>query len=245
MTSPNDSMVERQTRILLEGSPFSEWPCGMPASIDPELVFIGVSPGNSPMPEDTISSQAASQPPRFVSAPTVHKPNNSHFYYPDSSKYWEKLRYLAHQYFLLENDGITENAAISRCSHFNLGTGDAGTATKHDVEEDVVKWVSSLLDRIHKPELVILFGLNSILKDEEISSWWNHSQGLTVPWSTPHEQRRLTSYHGRSYRFREWRVKASSGNELKLLMWPNHPSRPPFRNIEFWQRTVREYIHWA
>ena len=245
MTSPNDYMVERQTRTLLEGSPFSEWPGGMPASIDPELVFIGVSPGNSPMPEDAASGQAVLQAPRFISAPTVRKPSNSHFYYPDSSKYWEKLRYLAHQYFLQKNEAITENAAISRCSHFNLGTGDAGSATKNDVEEDVVKWVSRLLDRIHKPEIVILFGLNGILKDDTISSWWNHSKGLTVPWSTPHEERRLMSYQGRNYRFREWRVTASNGNEIKLVIWPNHPSRPPFRNAEIWQRAVREYLHEA
>lgn len=114
------------------------------------------------MPKDAASSKTVSQSSRFISTPTVHKPSNSHFYYPDTSRYWEKLRYLAHQYFLKENEEITENVAISSCSHFNLGTGDAGSATKHDVEEDVVKWVSILLDRIHKPELGILFGLNSI-----------------------------------------------------------------------------------
>lgn len=244
MNSANDSISERQTKILLEGSPFSEWPGGMPASIDPELVFIGVSPGNSPMPEDAAPSKAVSQSPRFVSAPTFHKPSNSHFYYPDTSRYWEKLRYLAHQYFLQENEEITENAAISCCSHFNLGTGDAGSATKHDVEEDVVKWVSRLLDRVHKPKLVILFGLNKILKDEVVSGWWNHDQGLTVPWSFPDKQASLAS-QDRNYRFREWRVTASSGNEVKLVMWPNHPSRPPFTNIEVWYRAVREYLQGA
>lgn len=214
----------------------------MPASIDPELVFIGVSPGNSPMPQEHVSPECERQTPTFVSAPTAYKPSNSHFYYPDSSRYWEKLRYLAHQYFLSEDPNTTEHEAISRCSHFNLGTGDAGSATKHDVEKEVVKWVSNLLNVEQTPKLVILFGLLNILKDEEVKSWWNHSRGLKVPWSSPDKESVFKGYQKKAYRFREWLVKASNGGEVKLVMWPNHPSRVPFRDIDVWQRAVMEYV---
>ena len=194
MADTTDREIERKTRVLLEGSPFSDWPCGMPASIDPELAFIGVSPGNSPMLEQPKPSGSDQEQPQFVSAPTINKPSNSHFYYPDTSKYWQKLRYLAHQYFLSENKNINEHSAISRCSHFNLGTGNAGSATKYDVEEGVVKWVSRLLNTIHKPKLVILFGLKGILSDHEVSSWWNHGQGLKITWSSPDRERVLRGY---------------------------------------------------
>ena len=242
MADTIDPEIERKTRALLDGSPFSDWPCGMPASIDPELVFIGVSPGNSPMAEQPEPGESDQRRPQFVSSPTIKKPSNSHFYYPDTSRYWQKLRYLAHQYFLNENKEISEHSAISRCSHFNLGIGDAGSATKHDVEEAVVKWVSRLLNTIHKPKLVILFGLKGILNDKEVASWWNHTQGLKVNWSSPDNEQTYVGYQQKNYKFLDWYAKADNGNEVKLTMWPNHPSRPPFNDIGIWKRAVSEYM---
>ena len=39
---------ERIINGLVNTTPDSQWPDGMPASIDPKLVLIGVSYGNSP-----------------------------------------------------------------------------------------------------------------------------------------------------------------------------------------------------
>ncbi|MBD3669712.1 MAG: hypothetical protein HUJ29_02980 [Gammaproteobacteria bacterium] len=236
----NEIELELITKSLLEGSPFKEWPSGMPASIDPELVLIGVSPGNSPAETNV---EEISNKVEYVSAPTRIKPPNSHFYYPDGKDYWVKLRYLAHQYFRLYDECISENETISRCTHFNLGTGDAGAATKKDVEKEVVEWVSGLLNEIHKPDLVVLFGLKNIIKDDDISAWWNHKKGLKVNWKEPHASLDFEGYTKRNYQFREWVINSGIKKNIRLVIWPNHPSRSPFTNMDIWKLSVHEYLN--
>ena len=40
--------VKKQRDLLISTTPNKEWPYGFPASLDPKLIIIGVSPGNSP-----------------------------------------------------------------------------------------------------------------------------------------------------------------------------------------------------
>lgn len=224
---------------LIQTTPEKCWPEGMPASIDPKLVLIGVSYGNSPSieAEDSYKKDGS----YFFSEPCVVKPDNSHFYYPDTRRYWLKLRYLSHSYFKMHDSNITENEAISLTSHFNLGTGSAGMATVKDVEEPYVKWVSNLLDKIHSPDIVILFGLNGILGVDEIFGWWNQT-GLSVNWKKPDNSFLLSSYSKKNYMFREWSAINSNGHTMRLVMWPNHPSRHPFSSFELWKQSVDEYM---
>src|SRR5438067_1940160 len=118
----------------------------MPASVDPKLILVGVSPGNSPNAVDTR---------RCYSEPRVEKDKDSHFYYRDSSGYWDKLRYLTSAFFM----GLSELEAVSLCSHFNLATASSGDAAGVRAERDIVAWVSSLLNAVHKPDLIVFFGL--------------------------------------------------------------------------------------
>jgi hypothetical protein len=150
--------AEQLLRIeaLCAKSPRASWPYGMPASIDPKLVLVGVSPGNSP-------GRGAGKD--WISRPTIEKDRKrSHFYYPDSANYWRKLRYLADAFFCREGTDLSENDAVSLCTHFNLGTGSAGQASKKNVERDIIEWVSRLLNADHNPDLVVMFGLAEIFR---------------------------------------------------------------------------------
>jgi hypothetical protein len=101
--------------------------------------------------------------------------------------------------------------------------------------------VSKLLNETHSPDLVVLFGLNGILKDDEISGWWNES-GLPVDWKNPPNTLRFNGYSQTNYYFREWTVKNSKNHPIRLVIWPNHPSRPPFSDLSIWKQSVNEYF---
>ncbi|MEC4749738.1 hypothetical protein [Methylomicrobium sp. Wu6] len=224
---------------LIQLTPEKVWPDGMPASLDPKLVLVGVSPGNAPNYETEELRKESSD--YCYSEPRAIKTENSHFYYPDARDYWIKLRYLSHSFFKRFHPEITEIQALSLTSHVNLGTGSAGSATIKDVEKDYVKWVSDLLNETHSPDLVVLFGLNGILKDDDISKWWNES-GLRVDWKKPTNTFGFNGYIQRSYYFREWSVRNAKSHPIRLVIWPNHPSRPPFSDLSIWKQAVSEYL---
>ncbi|MFZ1545947.1 MAG: hypothetical protein WAT12_02445 [Candidatus Nitrotoga sp.] len=240
LTNLDVSEQKNISNKLIETCPFGEWPEGMPASIDPKLILIGVSPGNSPMNENTSIPGNAEV---FEYLPCALKSENNHFYYPDSSGYWKKLRLLAKQYCSHFVEDFTENESLSITTHFNLGTGFAGKASKNDVEKDVVEWVSYLLNSIHEPDVVILFGLNSILKDQEVSSWWNHNGGIKVNWSKPDNISAFEKYTNKNLKFRTWFVTNERNKKFQIVIWPNHPSRPPFKNFDIWEESVNEFVN--
>lgn len=233
--------IEKCKNALLNTTPELLWPDGMPASIDPKLLLIGVSYGNSPSIE--VEEHREEGGSYFFSDPCVIKPNNSHFYYPDTRNYWKKLRYLSHSFFKKKSPAITENEAISLTTHLNLGTGSAGLATKKDVDELYVKWVSRLLNEVHSPDLVIFFGLKNILSDDETSGWWNHELGLKVSWRNPDKISSFLGFTERIYKYREWSAINSNGHIIRLVIWPNHPSRPPFADNGIWEQSVNDYIN--
>ncbi|SFM40074.1 hypothetical protein [Nitrosomonas communis] len=225
---------ERRKNELIETTPEKLWPDGMPASIDPKIVLIGVSYGNSPNPEAEKSRKNGFD---FYSEPCVIKPKNSYFYYPDARGYWEKLRYLSHSFCQKNCPTITIDEALSLTTHINLGTDSAGAATKYDVEKPYVQWASRLLNNIHNPDLVVLFGLKKIMKDKEVSQWWNHESGLKIDWNKPEKEKFFINY-----RFSLWDLYNSNNHRIRLVLWPNHPSRHPFANLDIWKESVNEFL---
>ena len=209
----------------------------MPASLDPKIVLIGASPGNSPIAGDKGAATG------YTSIPTVFTPENSHFYYKDGKRYTEEVRYLARAFCLMEGTVTSERDALSLCSHFNLGTKRAGTVSKPVIEQDVVQWVSRLLNTVHNPDLIVLFGLLKILqdRDQEVSSWWNCKGGLQINWNKPDHQRIFSGYTKKALRYREWIAHNSQGNDVRVVTWPQHPSKPPFtHDMKMWESSVAE-----
>lgn len=175
----------------------------------------------------------------YASAPTVSTPENSHYYYPDTKRYTEKIRYLAHGFCLGEGSLTSERDALSISSHLNLGTGRAGQATIGDVEPDVIAWVSDLLNNVHNPDVIVLFGLKKILSHPQVNDWWNCAGGLQMDWRAWHRETPLNGY---SYSFKEWTVRNAHGHAVRVVMWPNHPSRVPFGDMNVWKRAVHQYF---
>jgi len=234
---PSEELSIRAKR-LVDTSPEKDWPVGMPSSIDPKLVLIGVSPGNSPMQENKVQ-----EPPAFNSYPSIRPDSSSHFYYPDGAGYWERLRFLSKSFFNSRDQSMDEGDAISMSTHLNLGTGSAGRASTADVERDYVEWVSYLLNTKFKADLVVLFGLKKILTNETVNAWWNHDKGLKIDWNSPSEILPFEGYTKRSYKFRIWRAENQLGHKSLIVLWPNHPSRAPFRNLDVWRASVSEFLN--
>ena len=163
-----------------------------------------------------------------------------YFGYRDGPGYWRKVSYLAHQFFLNEGSLVTESDSLCLTGHFNLGTGYAGQATAAAVEPDVIRWVSTLVGRIFEPRVVVLLGLNAIVKNQDVAANWNHPDGLRVDWRRSQRETTLSGYR---YRFREWAARNASGNDVQVVTWPNHPSRHPFADWRVWCQSVDEYLH--
>ena len=237
--------IARRVDALCETTPkrLPKWPIGMPASLDPKLVLIGPSRGMSPMAGD------AGNAPGYTSVPSVNisrprqrpvqKTLESHFYYPDTKRHWEKVRYLVHEFFLREGSVRSEADALSLCSHFNLSNKRAGSASGAPPEPDVTRWVSRLLNTVHNPDLVVLFGLGDALRGVKVRKWWNWRDGLKIDWSRPDSTRTFTGYE-KDYKYREWTVQNAQGHTMKVVIWPNHPAR--FFNMKLWKLSVDEYL---
>jgi hypothetical protein len=150
---------------------------------------------------------------------------------------------LSHTYFRHTCSSFSETDAISLTTHINLGTGSAGKASVADVEEEYVKWASELIHCSHNPDLVVLFGLFKIIRDPKVSQWWNHQSGITIDWEKP-DYTHAFSANGRKYKYRVWSLTNSNGHQLKVVIWPNHPSRPPFGSFDLWKKSVSEFIAW-
>lgn len=214
--------AEKQAHLasLSISSPVKPWPFGMPCSAAPEVVVVGVSPGNSPKQED----RSFVTKDQYGEPPTYGKPHAG-FSYEDPAHYWAKVRSLCSHFVSRLAPGMEEDDCIALSGHLNLGTGQAGRASAADTDRQITSWVSALLNRFFQPRLIVCFGLNRIIKAR--SEDWNHPEGLRINWQRPDFERSFNRY-----RFRLWLATSALGKRVGVLMWPNHPSRHPFAGDE-------------
>jgi len=219
MTGPAyERAVERLTANL--PNEHRPWPFGMPTSIEPRVVIIGASPGNSP--ERGRGSADAGATPGY--APPTYGRAHQGFYYRDTSHYWVKVRNLCLAVVHCYRPGLSEDDALAYSGHFNLGTGSTGTASICVVEPGIVTWLSGLLGSVLPVRVVVGVGLNALLRDPHVVRLWNDAPGgLRVDWSAP---QRSAPFQG--YRFRLWEARRADGESVLVCLWPNHPSRNPF-----------------
>jgi hypothetical protein len=203
---------------LAEGCPIQPWPYGMPSSALPHVVLLGMSPGNSPAPEDRDleTKNKSYDEPTFGSA-------HSGFFYNDTKRYWEKVRDLCHFLVCRDQPGLSLNDALAVSSHLNLGTGRHGQADKDALDDAIVRWVSGLLSTKLQAKVLIGFGVTGALADRRISTLWNYQDGLQIDWTRPTVCRKFARNN-----FRFWAPVRSDGSRMAVLLWPNHPSKPPF-----------------
>jgi hypothetical protein len=200
---------------LALSSPYRPWPRGMPSSVNPLLVVVGVSPGNSPRVEGEAFL------PDYI--PTFAMPAPG-FWYPDRSHYWEKVRLLSMEIVRIWDPDLTVAECLALTGHLDLGVGMFGSASHAAIELPVVRWVSSVLFNRLRPRIVIGLGLTGLLLGAAggpIREAWNEG-GLAVDWQHPEV------IEAAGYRYRLWLASRDDGEPIQIVIWPNHPSRAPF-----------------
>jgi hypothetical protein len=221
------------TQDLTTTSPVRPWPYGMPTVVNPWVVVVGVSPGDSAVAIDrTLDTQSA-----YYEAPTFGVPHPG-FNYADTRYYWDKVRQLCCAIVRSYSPLMSWADCLALSGHLNLSTGRAGRATNARIDPATTTWVGDLLGARLRPRVVIGVGLGSVVADADFKRAWGRS-ALPIDWARPVVEMPLEGY---AYRFRMWECETDRGQPLTLMLWPNHPSRHPFagRPGPEWSNAIRQ-----
>ena len=220
--------LEAVRAALCEGCPVEPWPYGNATSINPLLVTLGPSPGNSP-------NRAFPDPAgRPLDLPTAGK-RHPHTNYEDSRGVWDRIRYLART--ILQIGGATEENAYALLGNMSLDTRRSGSVSDVRIAPVFARWVlRTIRDRL-RPRYLVCFGLKS--KKEALGLLEETFDGFAL--GKPHAEHRFRGYERRRLVFQEWDCTGPCGNEMKIVQWPQHPSRAPFTSFPFWQQACREF----
>jgi len=219
---------------ISETAPMQPWPFGMPTSINPFVVFLGPSPGNSPAEGDIDYKRRPPYPMPSVGVP--HPKLN----YRDPRGYWDRVRELGSVIIQGHSPGMSKADTYALIGQLNLGTGAFGKAMNAPLEEAYCRWVPEVLLDYLKPAYVILLGLSSVLRKSR--GTFDPSNRLGINWSQPEVDLPFKAYITSQYRFQAWKRKKSDGRTINVVMWPQHPSRAPMTNPRIWQQSGREFI---
>ena len=141
---------------LCRGCPEPVWPYGSATSINPLLVVLGASPGNSPQRGDRNFEMREPFP-----LPTAGEPHPGVFY-PDTTGYWDKVRMLAR--VLLDGDDSPDDAPYALLGTMNLSTAASGKASDVEVDNSFTRWVLTTIRDGLRPRVLVLLGLKGWLK---------------------------------------------------------------------------------
>jgi hypothetical protein len=210
------------------GSPTpGRWPYGMPTSINPYVVFVGPSPGNSPPKGDNKHKKCDP-----YDRPTFGKPHEGLFV-PDGRGYWDRVQELGHRLIGIED----KDGALALVGQLNFGVGQFGKSSDAPLEPEYRQWVPQVLMNELRPSYVILFGLGSWLLKPET----NPFDYLGINRSNPDECFRFEAYQKAKYHFRLWRRTRPDGRSITFVLWPQHPSRAPMTKSELWEAAAEEF----
>ena len=218
---------------LCLGRTESGWPYGSATSINPLLVVLGPSPGNSPKHGD--SHFVTREPVALPTAGVAH-PGLS---YDDPRGYWNKVKGLARTF--LDADGELGDNALALFGTMNLSTAASGSAADLDISAPFMRWVLATIRDGLRPRVVVLLGLRTLIrKKRELSTLLGDAfEGLEV--QRPHREYALEEYQDRRLVFREWDLITPHGSPLLLVDWPQHPCRSPFTNVYWWSVACEQF----
>ena len=207
---------------LFQGCPEPVWPYGNATSINPLLVTLGVSQGDSP--------QAGDDTPAPLELPPAGRPH-SHVNYPDPRRYWDKVRHLACA--MATPPGGSETDAYALFGNMNLDPERNGNASSVVINPAFAEWVLRTIRWGLRPRWLVCLGLKGKLRGGSARQVFESIFELNV--SKPDEEYQLIAdpAERKCYRFREWEVR-TGGDPLTVVFWPNHPSRHPFTDFSRW-----------
>ena len=228
--SLGDEELERLQRELCRGCPVEPWPYGNATTVNPLLVTLGASPGASPSADDP-----GVGPLELPPAGAMHP----HAIYEDGRGFWRKVRLLARE--LLTVGSATEADAYALFGNMNLSPVRSGSASEVQVEERFAAWVvETVRDRL-RPRFLVCLGLKARRNGpgRDLAALLERSFSDFCA-DRPHAAHGFE--HGSTrYEFSEWDVIGPLGNAVKVVHWPQHPSRPPFGKFAVWERACREF----
>lgn len=220
--SLTDPQLDYIHKALCEGCPVEPWPYGNATSINPLLVTLGVSPGDSPQSGDLDTSP--------LELPPAGSPH-PHVNYPDPKGYWDKVRHLARA-VITPPDG-SETDAYALFGNMNLDPKRNGDASRVVINPIFAEWVLRTIKCQLRPKWLVCLGLTVKLRQDRVLRQTFESI-FELDLGKPDKRYQLLASTSSTYCFREWEVHAGS-DPLTVVLWPNHPSWPPFRrNFKQW-----------
>ena len=203
-------------------------PYGNATSINPLLVTLGPSPGGSP---DRSVPDQAGKPLALPTAGVMHPHTN----YEDGKNYWRKICWLART--ILQAGTTSSEDSYALFGNMNLDSSRSGRASDVCIDERFGRWVLHTIRDGLRPRFLVCFGLKSKPEAMELLA-----QAFRIDVLTPREHP-LACYERKRLVFREWDCEGTAGNPIKLVLWPQHPSRAPFTNIEIWRNACHEFAY--
>jgi hypothetical protein len=211
----------------------------MPTSINPWLLFIGISPGRGNDDGRDI---------RTGFEPSVGSPNQSFCgqYLPTNwdCPYWKKVRALSSGLIGALYPGLSEADCLSLSGQLNLGLRNQGQGKEDAVDSKVALWVSTVIATQLKPRVIIGFGLRSLIYKAKLKEAWGAPSPLSIIRETnPFREERLKTHP--HLKFRLWTLSLEDGIQSLFVLWPNHPSRAPFSGDFLgtpWQSAIKQCV---
>ena len=226
-------VLDEVHEALRRGRDERGWPYGSATSINPLLVVLGPSPGNSPRRGDR---QFVTREP--FALPTAGVPHPG-VWYDDSRGYWGKVRELART--LLDADGTLGDDALALFGTMNLSTAASGSASNAMLSTPFARWALATIRDGLRPRVLVLLGLRTLLRTNHELSALFEDVLKELDMRRPHREHPFEAYTTRHLVFREWDLATPSGAPLLLVDWPQHPNRPPFTIAPLWLAACREF----
>ena len=223
----SDSALSEVHEDLCDGCPVRPWPPGNATSINPLLVTLGPSPGGSP---NRAVSDPVGKPLELPTAGVRHP----HTTYEDEKGYWRKIRRLART--VVQTGTTNSEDSYALFGNMNLDPNRSGNAGDVQIDEKFGRWVLRTIRNKLRPRFLICLGLKG--KPEAIKLL---AQAFKIDAVEPHTEP-LKCYEKKLV-FREWDCAGPTGDPIKLVLWPQHPSRAPFTNVETWRSACKEFAY--
>ena len=219
---------------LGENCPIEPWPYGNATTVNPFIVTLGVSPGNSPAAGDRAFESAGGHefPTAGVPHPGVH--------YHDEAEYWDKCRLFVR--IALAGRVDDRDDALSLFGNLNLDTGRSAEAKNVAVSASFAEWILQTIQCKLRPRFIVALGLLTYLKENKhiLEVFERSFSGFNI--NRPDREIPFLAYKNKRLLFREWDFSNADYGDSTLVMWPQHPSRPPFKNnTALWEEACREF----
>ena len=216
-------------------APMQPWPYGMSTSVNPFVVFLGPSPGNSPVSGD---ADYFTRKPNELPTAGVPFPG---IYYADPKRYFERIRELGTSIVRHHAPRLADREAHALLGQLNLGVGAFGQAANALLEPAYCRWVPDILLDYLRPAYVVMLGLSTILTGSD-GRLFDPSHRLRINWRQPDLCFPFEAYSAKRYKYRIWRRQGTHGRAITFILWPQHPSRAPMTNASLWQQSGEEFL---